>query len=517
VSAAGPTGGDYDLLVIGGGINGLGIAADAAARGLSVLLVEKDDFGGGTTAASSRLIHGGLRYLEHGEMGLVRESLRERGLLVRQRPHRIRPIELLIPAYRDRPPPAWKLRLGLRLYDLLARDPLFPSPVSLSRQATRRREPGLAVHGLQGGAAYPDAQVEFPERLCVELRGELLAAGGLAWNHTMAGRLLTRGGRVIGAALRDELAGGEWEVAAALTINAAGPWVDRVNHSLSPAGPMPTRLLGGTWGTHLVLPARPDGPHGPVYAAARQDARPFFLLPWDGRLLVGTTDVPFSGDPDHLRVEEWEVEYLLSETNRLFPGAGYRAADIQFTTIGVRPLPAAPARRALAAGAITRRHSLVDHERRDGIAGLASVVGGKLTTFRSLAEAVVDWCLRRLGRPAVACPTRRLAEAPSVEELAQAALAEGRSAGLTPVAAARLARIYGPGYRAILERTRADPALSLPIAPGSPALAAEVVHAVEQEGARTADDVARRRLMLLPPSVEALAAIRRIGRRSGID
>ncbi|HEU4753357.1 MAG TPA: glycerol-3-phosphate dehydrogenase/oxidase [Armatimonadota bacterium] len=482
----------FDLLVIGGGINGLGIAADAAARGLRVLLAEKGDFGSGTTAASSRLIHGGLRYLQYGEIGLVRESLRERGLLARQRPHLVRPIQLLIPMYRGGPLPPWKVGAGLALYAVLARDPLFPAPRQLTLPEVRAREPGIDPGGLTGGFAYPDGQIEFPERLCIELLRETLDAGGEARNHTRVLRLRAEGRRVTGALLRDELTGREREIESRWTVNAAGPWVDAVN-ALLPAAP--PRLIGGTWGTHLVLPARPEGPGGPLYTPARKDGRPIFLLPWDGRLLVGTTDVPFHGDPDDLRVQDWEREYLLSETNRLFPACAYTPADIQYTTIGVRPLPAS--RRP--AAAVTRRHFLVDH-RQHGLEGLVSVVGGKLTTYRSLSREVVDHLTP--VRPAPIRPE----EPPQPDPLP-----EGLPESFLP----RLGR-HGPRYRELLELLRADPTLAAPLHPGSPVLEAEVVHAVRREHARTPEDVARRRLMLLPPSEADLQAIRRICQARGI-
>jgi glycerol-3-phosphate dehydrogenase len=486
----------YDLLVIGGGINGLGIAADAAARGLSVLVVEKADFGAATTAASSRLIHGGLRYLQYGELGLVRESLRERGLLARQRPHLVRPIELLIPAYRGQPPPLWKVRAGLFLYDQLARDPLFEHPRSFSAAGVREREPGLAAAGLEGGHAYPDGQVEFPERLCVELMRETVAAGGEAWNHTRVVALEQAGGRVTGARLEDTLTGEERHVEAAWTVNAAGPWVDAVNRLLGTPAP---RLVGGTVGTHLVLPLRAEGPRGALYARARKDGRPFFLLPWDGRLLVGTTDHAFEGDPDALRVQEWEVEYLLAETDRLFPGCGYTEADIQMTTVGIRPLPASNR----AAGAITRRHFVVDHAAQ-GAAGLFSIVGGKLTTYRSLAEEMVN----RLTR--VPCATRAGGEAPSLERMERETEATVRRLGLEPAVAGRLVRLYGPRAGEVLARVERDPALGRALLPGGLALAAEAMHALQSEGARTVEDVLRRRLVLLPPPPGAAAAVRAV-------
>jgi glycerol-3-phosphate dehydrogenase len=235
----------YDVLVIGGGINGLGIASDAAQRGLSVLIVEKGDWGGGTTSASSRLIHGGLRYLQYGEIDLVRESLRERGILTRQRPHLVHPIQLLIPTFTGMPTPKWMVGAGLIMYDILARDPLFPRPSILSLAKTRQREPALSTQGLSGGYIYPDAQIEFPERICVELMQEARGAGADVRNHTQVTALTQDGKRVIGATIRNTLTGQEEQVSAALTINASGPWLDVINRTLSQA---PPRMIGGTWG-----------------------------------------------------------------------------------------------------------------------------------------------------------------------------------------------------------------------------------------------------------------------------
>ncbi|MFN3653316.1 MAG: glycerol-3-phosphate dehydrogenase/oxidase [Armatimonadota bacterium] len=485
-----------DLLVIGGGINGLGIALEAARRGLSVVLAERADFGGGTTSASSRLIHGGLRYLQYGELDLVRESLRERGRLARMWPHLIRPIELLIPTFRSLPPPGWKLCVGLACYDLLARDPLFARPRRLSRDSAREREPGLSTEGLQGGFAYGDGQLEFPERLCAELALQAREEGAELQSHTAVTALLASGRRVEGARLEDRLSGVTREVRARLVLNAAGPWVDAVNALLPEP---PPRRIGGTSGTHLVLPPRPGGPRGALYAAARKDGRPFFLLPWDGRLLVGTTDVRCEGDPDALRTERWEVEYLLAETNRLFPDAAYTDADVALTTVGIRPLPAS----TRAAAAITRRHFVVDHAQ-DGLSGLASVVGGKLTTYRSLAEICVSQALRILGHagsgPRSAPPDADNSKGSS----------DFRPTGLSQGVGERLARLYGPRAAEVARRVDADPELGLPLVEGHPAIRAEVRHAVESEGARTVEDVLLRRMVLLPPPPGAAEAVRRI-------
>jgi glycerol-3-phosphate dehydrogenase len=466
-----------DLLVIGGGINGLGIAADAAQRGLSVLLVEKTDFGAGTTAASSRLIHGGLRYLQYGEVGLVRESLRERRILLHNRPHLVRPIELLIPEYRGGPLPGWKIGLGLRIYNWLARDPAFPRSRALTAEEALERQPGLDPHGLLGGHVYGDAQIEFPERLCIELMRETEAAGGECLNHTRVVGLHCQGDRVTGALLRDEFTGSEWEIGAQLTINAAGPWVDVVNRLLPEP---PRRLIGGTWGSHIVLPLREGGPQRPLYATARKDGRPFFLLPWDGRLLVGTTDVPFEGDPDTIHVPEGEVEYLLAETNRLFPEAAYQPEDVQYCTIGVRPLPASDR----SAAAVTRRHFLVDHEKEQGVSGLASVVGGKLTTYRSLAEEVVDWSFRALNRPFVPSATASASDKPARGERVPA----------------RLMRLYADPQEVFQQGQE-------PLTPGSAVLRGEALHAIGVEKARTVEDVLLRRIMRLPPTEEERRAV----------
>jgi glycerol-3-phosphate dehydrogenase len=478
----------YDLLIIGGGINGLGIAADASERGLKTLIVERNDWGAGTTSASSRLIHGGLRYLQYGEIDLVRESLRERGILARQRPHLVHPISLLIPTFQNQPMPGWMVGVGLGLYHLLAHDPLFPRPSALDVRDTKKREPGLTTDRLTGGYIYPDAQIEFPERLCVELMRETLKSGGEARNHTRVRELRQNAeGAVIGALLHDELTGTDEEVEAELTINAAGPWVDVVNRTLKIP---PPKLIGGTWGTHLVLPDRDAGPKGAIYATAKRDNRPFFLLPWNDRLLVGTTDVKFTAnDPDALKIEPWEPEYLLEETNHLFPDARYRESDIEATTVGIRPLPSTDGKKT---GAITRRHFLVNHTERNGVAGIVSIVGGKLTTYRSLAEEAVNLALKLLGRPLVACKTAKIEEIPTVETQIRDAEASLLRLKRDGAYARRLIALYGSSYREILARIEREPALGESSSEYPDTLTAQVIHAREAEQARTEDDIARR-------------------------
>ncbi len=397
------------------------------------------------------------------------------------------------------------------MYDILARDPMFPHPSILSLAKTRQREPGLNTQGLSGGYIYPDAQIEFPERICVELMQEARKAGADVRNHTAVTSLTQQGKRVTGATVRNELTGQEETVSATLTINAAGPWLDVVNRSLPEA---PPRMIGGTWGTHLILPMRPLGPQGPIYATAKKDGRPFFLLPWDGRLLVGTTDVKFTGDnPDKLEMEAWEVDYLIAETNNLFPEANYKESDVQEITVGIRPLPASDKK----AGAVTRRHYLVDHREKHGIEGLASIVGGKLTTYRSLAEEAVNWTLKALGKAPVECVTGRLPQSPlSVPALEHDARARLTKLSLSPEMAPRLIALYGPAFPAVLDRIAADPTLGRSLGPATPILEAQIVHAAESEGAQTVDDIVHRRLMLFPPTAEAVAGAERVCRERNL-
>jgi glycerol-3-phosphate dehydrogenase len=510
----------FDLLVIGGGINGTAIAAAAAARGLSVLLVEKDDLGSGTSAASSKLIHGGLRYLQYGEVGLVRESLRDRERLLRERPHLVRPLELLIPVRDGDPIPPWKLEAGLFLYDRLAGASQLPRHRRLTRAAALEREPQLEPAGLQGGFIYPDAQIVYPERLCVELAREAADASAVIRTHVEVVGFRRDGARVVGAVLRGadarrhqqnrestvgDSAGGSTPppasddgetVAARLVVNAAGPWVDAVR-SLLPEPRAP--LLGGTKGSHLVLQRPIAGPCGALYAEARSDGRPFFILPWREMLLIGTTDMRYEGDPGAVAVEPSEIAYLLAETQALFPGAHLGEDEILYTYTGVRPLPASRTQRRTSAGVarITRRHLVVDHSR-DGAPGLWSIVGGKLTTHRTLAKQTVGRAVLWLARQQAAGagePRQPPSEGSSwdLAALRETVGAAAEGLGLDRAQIAHMVGLYGPRAPAVLARVRADRRLGVRICPRNPDVAAQVEEAVEREWAATLGDLLLRR------------------------
>ena len=387
---------NFDVIVIGAGINGAGIARDAAMRGLSVLLIEKGEVGRGTTSASTRLIHGGLRYLEHFEFGLVRESLREREILLRIAPHLVRPLAITIPIYKRNKRGRATIRAGMVLYDLLSWGKSLPRHQMFSCAETLQRWPGLNPEGLVGAALYYDAQVEFPERLVAENVRSACEFGAEVLTHTRVTNVAIADGKVSGVEFVGEDSDKQF-AEAHVVINAAGPWIDQVLEQLSIDSP---KLIGGTKGSHIIVPPFPTAPVNAIYVEARSDGRPIFIVPWNKLYLIGTTDVRFEGDPDEVRCELWEIDYLLSEANLAFPGAQLTPDTIIETYSGVRPLPVTTDKDEQS---ITRRHFIREHPR---LPNLLSIVGGKLTTYRSLAEQCVDTIFRKLGKQPPPCTTQ---------------------------------------------------------------------------------------------------------------
>ena len=382
----------FDVIVIGAGINGAGIARDAAMRGLKVLLIDKGEPGEGTTVASTRLIHGGLRYLEHFEFGLVRESLHERETLLRIAPHLVKPLAITIPIYKQSKRGRLRIRAGMILYDLLSWRKSLPSHRMFSQAETLKQLPGLNTDGLVGSALYYDAQVEFPEHLVMENVRSAREFGAEVLTHTRVTNLTVNNDTVSGV----EFDGQPGFAEAAVVINAAGPWIDFVLERVPVKSP---KLIGGTKGSHIVVAPFPGAPANAIYLEARSDARPIFIIPWNKLYLIGTTDVRFEGDPDEVRCEPWEIDYLLSETNFALPGAHLTRDSILNTYSGVRPLPATSEKDEQS---ITRRHFIREHP---ALPNLLSIVGGKLTTYRSLAEECVDLIFQKLGKDSPPCRT----------------------------------------------------------------------------------------------------------------
>ncbi|MFZ0063799.1 MAG: glycerol-3-phosphate dehydrogenase/oxidase [Pyrinomonadaceae bacterium] len=465
---------DYDLIIIGAGINGAGIARDAAMRGLKVLMLDKGDAGGGTSSWSTRLIHGGLRYLEHGEFGLVRESLRERETLLRIAPHLIRTLPLLLPIYQQARRGPLLLRIGMIAYDLLSLGKSSPSHQMLSREQALARAPGLNPEGLRGAALYYDAQVEFAERLVVGNALSAISYGAKVTTYVRVDRFIVHEGHLTGIEFVDELSGERQSATSSIVINAAGPWVDQVLK----AGGNTAALLGGTKGSHLVVPALPGAPGIAVYVEAKTDKRPFFILPWNDRYLIGTTDIRYDGDLDEVRCDGKEIDYLLRETNEIFPALKLRREQILYTYSGIRPLPFT---NETDEQSITRRHFIRPDPR---YKNLFSIVGGKLTTYRSLSEEAVDLVFEKLGRTSPACLT------------AAGPLGVPANPIRTSPLTARLSRIYGGRSDAVRELVKKDAALGEIFDPETGGVAAEVVYAFRSEFARTLADCLLRRTMV---------------------
>ena len=496
----------FDVLVIGAGINGAGIARDAAMRGLSVLLVDKGDVSAGTTSWSTRLVHGGLRYLEHYEVGLVRESLRERERLLKIAPHLVRPLSMLIPIYeRDKRGPAL-VRLGMLAYDVLSLDKSLDHHHMLSAEDALAREPGLSPDGLRGAAVYYDAQVEYPERLAVENALAAQGAGATLVTYAKVRRLVVESNVARGIELTDVLGGGSYVARGEVVVNVAGPWVDAV---LEGAQAPPPQMIGGTKGSHMVVERFRGAPSEALYVEA-QDGRPYFIVAWNDLYLIGTTDERYAGDLDLVVAEDHEIEYLIEETNRVIPGAGLRRESVLYTYAGVRPLPHVADG---ATGGITRRHVIHDHAP-DLAAQLISIVGGKITTYRNLAEQTVDMVFKKLGRPNPGCDTGEVplpgAPVGVVDALKARLVADGQ---INERTAARLVRVYGGRAGDVLEVGADADELREQIGPEPATLGAEVVHALRHEQAQTLMDVFMRRTMIgLGPRVglgadEAAAAI----------
>jgi len=381
---------DFDVLVIGGGVNGLATAWDASLRGLKVVIVDKDDWGSGTSSWSSRLIHGGLKYLEHYEFGLVYESLRDREWLLRGAPHLVKPLAFIMPFYRSNKNPKWLLRVGMLVYDILSVGKSVPNHHTFSRSKTIEREPGIVRTGLLGSGVYFDAQVAYAERLCIELMLAATAAGAVTVNYAQVESLRSEGDRVTGATVLDRESGTRHAIRAKVTVNAAGPWIDAVLAG-SPMGA--ARLNGGTKGTHLVVDTFVGGPVDEcVYYEARSDGRQVLVIPWLGRYLIGSTDKRFTGELDRAMPDDQEIDYIIEETNNVFPAAHLTRDSVAFAYTGVRPLPFQPEG---AEGSITRKHIVKNHA--PDHRGLITLIGGKLTTFRTLGEHATDAIFHELG------------------------------------------------------------------------------------------------------------------------
>ena len=479
----------WDVLIIGGGITGAGIARDAAMRGFRTALIDKGDFGHGTSSHSSRLVHGGVRYLETYQFGLVIESSHERRVLMKIAPHLVRPLGFLFPLYRGGRVPAWQLRAGMWLYDLLAAFRNVKRHRWLSAKKVRSVEPGVRDKGLKGAAFYYDAQVDDARLVIATIRGAA-RAGALAANYVEATALLKPDGRIRGAAIRDVLTGETANVRASVVVNATGPWSDGIRRLDDPGA---KATLRPTKGAHVFVPRRRMSNEHAVTLFSPIDGRVMFVLPWGELSYIGTTDTDADSSPDDLRVTSADVTYLLRSANAAFPTARLTTNDVISGWAGLRPLLRQDERNP---SQVSREHFIEESAQ-----GLVSIVGGKLTTYRLMARDVVDRVAKRLhkldGRPVAPQAPTGAEPLPGGETTDLDVLIEAARARGAPEATARhLVRSYGSEAAAVLNLVDRDRALGQAIVPGRPEIWAEVDYAVEREMALRLQDVLIRRLHL---------------------
>ncbi len=487
----------FDLLVIGGGINGAGIARDAAMRGLAVALVEQGDFASGTSSKSSKLIHGGLRYLENYEFALVLEASRERDRLRRHlAPHLVEPMPFVFPVFRGDPVGRARLTAGLWVYDGLSAFRNIARHRSWGRRTTLHHEPRLRADGLRGALHYYDCWTD-DARLTLETLLAAVTAGAVACNYVGVVELLRDGPRLCGARVEDRLHGGTFTINARHVVNATGPWLDRVRRLDEPAAPPMLRL---TKGVHIIVSRARVGNANAIVLRAPRDGRVMFAIPWEDQVLVGTTDTDYEGDPGAVAADGADVRYLLEAVNQYFPDAALAERDVIGTYAGLRPLvkPSEASRPS----DTSREEAMFESP-----SGLLSLGGGKLTTYRRVSERVVDRIVERVRGehperrfepcrtdvvplPGAAVPVADRGGFRGFAKRVRATL----PAGVDDALARHFLRRYGIKALELLAEASADCEAARRLVPTLSYRRGEVTHAAAAEMASTLDDVLRRRV-----------------------
>ncbi|TNE38631.1 MAG: glycerol-3-phosphate dehydrogenase/oxidase [Alphaproteobacteria bacterium] len=512
---AGPS---HDILIIGGGIQGATIARDAAQRGLKVALVEKRDFSSGTSFASSKMVHGGLRYLANFEFRLIREALKERRIWERIAPHQVDPLPFMVPNYGSRGQ-KWLMWTGFFLYDLLSfdrkwlkdKDKQLPAHRRVSKEEALNLAPGLNPERLLGAILYFDCQMYAPERLCIECLEEAASLGADIANHAEAEEILRDGNRVIGARVKDTLTGASHDIRAELTINASGPWADYVLASAE--GGTPSRHLIRSKGIHLItrkittdtaLLITVEGSH-------------ILFLPWRDHTIIGTTDTVFAQHPDKVSTREEDIAGLLEKAQKAYPMANLTRADVEHFYAGLRPLVDTDGNpdnnTTQDTYGASRAAEIVDHEQTSGTKGLLSAIGGKWTTSRHIAKQAVDKAVRKLGRAGLTtCRSDELVTwggATGNFAAYKKALFEKHPDWPQDILA-NMAKTYGSQTPRLMALAEAHPNLKERLDPDQPFIGAEVLYALNEEMALSLEDVVMRRTCvgtLGRPSETLLSAV----------
>lgn len=488
--------GKFDVIVIGGGITGASVAYEAASRGLSVALFEKRDFSWATSAATSKMIHGGLRYLANGEFGLVRESLRERRVMENIAPNFVYPMPVMI-LHRTTPLKnrKWIVKVGMLIYDLLSydknltwdRSKRLSTHRTISKGKALLLEPGVPPEGLTGASVYYDCESIFPERLTLAFIKSAVAYGARVSNYCKVEGFLFDGTHAIeGVKVRDLLSDKTSSVKGSVTINCAGPWADLV---LGMAGSGSTAAsLRRSEGIHIITSKKLiSGKH--TVGAVTHSGR-FFLSPWRGHILIGTTDKPYSGDPDRYRVTRAGIMELIGHVNDVFGEGSLQYADVKHAYGGLRPLVEDQTEETYSS---SRKYEIYDN-RKDGIDGLVTVEGGKFTTSRNLAEQCVNCVERKLGRKVTRSITKNRylhgCAIKDIEAFLERVKNDNRDFGAPTLD--YLARHYDTEYGEVLKIAGENAELSRSVNADGEILA-QVAYAIRHEMARTLSDVLMRR------------------------
>ena len=483
----------FDLLVIGGGVTGVSIARDAALRGFKTALVERADFASGTSSKSSKLVHGGVRYLESFEFGLVFEASRERRYALRNSPHLVRPLPFVFPVHRGDPRPLWQITIGMWLYDAMATFRNIENHQTWNKGRALREEPVIGPQGLTGATHYYDAATD-DARLTLAIAQDAHQAGAVVTNYTQAVDLLQEAGGVAGAQVRDGLTGDEFEVRARVVANATGPWTDDL---LKMADADAARRLRPTKGVHITVPRERIRSKAAITMNSPRDGRLMFLIPWGQFSVLGTTDTDYEGDPADVTADAEDIAYILEAARHAFPVANLGEADIISAYAGLRPLIGSDAPTGYK---VSREHQILNTA-----PGFFTIAGGKLTTWRSMAEEMVDELSRYLGNEYDVHPGQPSQTADRILPGGDIAdwytyqvdkvLELGDRYGTETVT--HLISTYGTGHAQVLALTEDDVRLAELLVPGLPYLKAEVVHAVRHEMALALEDVLGRRTHIL--------------------
>ncbi|MDA3902985.1 MAG: FAD-dependent oxidoreductase [Desulfuromusa sp.] len=485
----------FDLIIIGGGATGCGVALDAATRGLKVALIEKNDFSEGTSSRSTKLVHGGVRYLEMAvktldrvQYNLVKDGLHERGLLLKNARHLSNRISFVTPLYKWFDVPY--VFAGLKFYDILSGKQNIGHSRLLSRKEALRRFPGLKSEGLKAGVLYYDGQFH-DARMALSLALTAEQKGATIANHVAVTGLLKDAGKISGVKLTDSLNGDTWEVKARGVVNATGPFVDQIRLMDNPDVP---KIITTSTGIHIILDKRFAPPDTGLMIPETDDGRVLFVLPWEGHALVGTTDEP-AEVTEHPQPLEPEIDYLLRHVTRYF-NLQVSRSDVKSVWSGLRPLVSDP--KAADTAKLARDHIIEDSD-----AGLLTIAGGKWTTYRKMALDAVDHALQlfNLTAPKPTCQTEQLAIVGSADYKEDGDLELSTKYGFAPDTAAYLNRTYGDQASKVAELTLAG--YAAPLVENHPVLEAEVLYAARYELAERVIDVLARRMPLALLDTEA--------------